>query len=190
MKTQLTLLSIVLCTVLTGCQTANELHYFRQGANYYRLKIKEHSFASRSRYLSGYFDEHAVEKYFSETGQPDSARISKWQPVNGQQGSLVMILSTNSNSISEQIGGIAGNEDLLETVARLSHKDKIEKANELASGIDDLKGIASSIIQAGDIYVNKVTVSNVKSTLNDLVLSIEALTGSKLQITNLNEAKK
>jgi hypothetical protein len=188
MKINILLLSIF---ALTSCQTARELHYFKQGDNYYRLKIKEHSFASRSRYLSGYFNEQAVEKYFSETGHPDSAKVSKWQPIKGdQKGTLVMILSSNSNSISEQIGNMAGNEELLETIARLSHKDKIEKTSQLTSDIDNLKSIRNGLINAGDTYLGKLDATNLTSTIHDLMLSIEAQTQSKLQISNINEAKK
>jgi hypothetical protein len=64
--TTIKLIGIISVTiVLISCQSAKELHYFKTGGNYYRLMIDEKSFASKARYLSGYFDEKAVDKYFS-----------------------------------------------------------------------------------------------------------------------------
>lgn len=61
----------------SGCSTASsERHYFRavdaenKPVNYFRLTIKSSSSLASSRYLSGYFDEQAVDQYFGSFKQP------------------------------------------------------------------------------------------------------------------------
>lgn len=66
--------------VIAGCASSfAEKHFFKsvdqQGytINYYRLKVNGSTFLSSSRYLSGYFDERAVDAYFNQITQPKEA---------------------------------------------------------------------------------------------------------------------
>ncbi|MBL7739586.1 MAG: hypothetical protein JNK14_10220 [Chitinophagaceae bacterium] len=174
--------------IISGCQSARELHYFKSDGNYYRLKINEKSFASKARYLSGYFDERAVDKYFSEMSQPDSAKVVQWLTNHGENVKLVMILSTNSNSISEQIGNLANNEDLLETVARLANKDKIAQSNIANSEIDNYKSMAGNIAAACTTYFATATVTDIKTNISDFLSHLKGNARGKLQLENLNAA--
>lgn len=164
---RLTLLLLTFILVFSGCQVAKELHYFRQGDNYYRLNVKAKAIASKSRYIAGYFDEHAVDNYFSELTKPDSVSfiarksnqttskdIESLEDVSNAK--LVMILSTNSDVVSEQIGNLAQNEQTLEMLARLSNKDKIEENIRLQEELDKVYTQNQGVIQAGDIFISSL----------------------------------
>lgn len=178
----------ILCVIpfIFGCQHVRELHHFRQDGNYYRLKIKECAFASKSRYISGYYDEYAVDNYFGEIAAPDSVKLAaKVERINGEgekcgndNTKLVMILSTNSDVVASQIKTFAKNEETLEMLARLANKDKIEANVELAEELEkqyhtnhimiSLGENLFSDLQPGDstvnekkilLYLNQVAVS-------------------------------
>jgi hypothetical protein len=179
-------LALFVCAIF-GCQSAKELHYFKSGGNYYRLRINESSFASKSRYLSGYFDEKAVDKYFSEMSQPDSGSFTEW--VSGTKGSqLVMILSTNSNSIAEQIGNLASNEALLENIAILANKDKIEQGKANANELKELKQTGESILTAGNAYFPAADSNNIKRNVMDFLDNLRLKVKGKITLNNIDSA--
>ena len=130
-------LSIFFIVILfVSCQGGYEIHYFKSGENYYRLRINESSFASKSRYMGGFYDDKAVDRYFGEMSQPVEKDTTKAKDVQfivpnvsdhtsdqlriDSSKKLVLILSTNSNAISEQIGAFAENDRILEAILRLS----------------------------------------------------------------------
>ncbi len=166
MKKQQTLL-VILFILLSGCQAVKEVHYFKSGENYYRLNVKSRAFASKSRYIAGYFDESAVNNYFSELSQSDSiCFIHKSSTVNGKTESqslenndnreLVMILSTNSDVVSEQIGNLAQNEQTLEVLARLANKEKIQENKMLNIELTEVIDKNKAIVETGKTYINSL----------------------------------
>jgi hypothetical protein len=173
--------------IMSGCQSAKELHYFKSGENYYRLRINESSFASKARYLSGYFDEKAVEKYFSEMSQPDSGKFVEWVSSQGRGSQLVMILSTNSTSIAEQIGQLASNEELLENVAMLANKDKITQSKVSANEMSELIKLKENIITAGDAYFPSADTNNIKNNIKDFLDNMRLNGKGKLSIQTLEQ---
>lgn len=62
-----------------GCASQfSETHYFRSKkdpANYYKLRVHGGTFLASSRYISGYFDEDAVNNYFNEMSQPANGQL-------------------------------------------------------------------------------------------------------------------
>ena len=137
-----------------GCASVHESHYFRSQSgvdqpNYYRVTIDAKGRATKVRYLSGYFDQQAVEQYFSEFAQPANVDIivgknavegggesgegkgsgSTLQPIDPklEDRSLVLILSTNVDEIAAQIGGLAEN---LQVQAALTGLAKGDEAKE------------------------------------------------------------
>ncbi|MBK7806313.1 MAG: hypothetical protein IPJ51_08445 [Saprospiraceae bacterium] len=136
---------LLLIIFFTSCQSGRELHYFKSGENYYRLKIDECTFMTSSRYLSGYFDEGAVDAYFDEIYRPkkDGVETGGFQHLNTGgtlstpgNSKLLILLSTKSEDVSNIVGQIAGSEMTLETIARLANKDLIKKNNTLDYEID------------------------------------------------------
>ena len=64
--------------LLSGCMSSfSERHFFKSEdaygnpVNYYKLSVSGKNFLSSTRYLSGYFDEKAVDAYFNQFSQPD-----------------------------------------------------------------------------------------------------------------------
>ena len=179
---------LILLVLINSCQSARELHYFKSGDNYYRLQINEKSIASKSRYLSGYFDEAAVDKYFSEMGQPDSAKVVEWISNQNKNAQLVMILSTNSNSVAEQIGNLASNEELLETIAMMANKDKLSQGKLSASEMGDLKKMTGDISSAASSYFDNATTSTLKTSIKDFLNNLNLNAKGKLKLENLDSA--
>lgn len=183
MKSKSILLFLTICSsliLLSSCQIVYEVHYLKIGENYYKLNVRSTAIASKSRYMAGYYDESAVDNYFNEMSQKDSLRLLyKKKKVNGKleeeafcndkNTDLVMILSTNSDVVTEQIGNLAQNEQMLEMLARLANKDKIEENKKLNEDITELINENSAIISTGDIYINSLLEDD---TINmDLLLN-------------------
>ncbi|MGZ3861732.1 MAG: hypothetical protein ACXVPN_00395 [Bacteroidia bacterium] len=197
MSTQVKLFFLVgIFLIATACQSAKELHYFKCKGNYYRIQIRESSFASKARYLSGHFDEKAVDNYFGEMSQPnDSVRFISSDGSNiNEKTKLVLILSSNSNSISDQIGALADNEDLLYTIAKLANKDKITESNILQEQIQNAYKQAANVITAGDSYIGGMDplAQDGKKQILDFLLILKGINAgsvSNLDAT-INEFKK
>ena len=75
---------ILLMSSAVGCASyINETHYFRSYTedkdhvpnNYYKVVVDGYTFGSSARYLAGYFDETAVDSYFSEFSQPTNGKL-------------------------------------------------------------------------------------------------------------------
>ncbi|MBL8300014.1 MAG: hypothetical protein JNN30_16870 [Rhodanobacteraceae bacterium] len=158
---------LLLAASLNGCATFSEVHFFASGPNaeternYFRLKISGNARFSSARYISGYYDERAVDLFFNEmrgssvcdgdcktAPEPDpdkkvilhnenydkySGRDSsggKITPLDpDQHGTLVMILSTNANVISDTIGTFAQSNILADSVARMQHSHTLDRAD-------------------------------------------------------------
>lgn len=179
--------SIALCS----CANIYEVHYFKDKIssssstkiipNYYRVEIRGHSFLSSSRYLSGYFDQSAINLYFNEFTQPTNGKLfgneestSAFTDEKGNE--LVLIFSTNSKAVSDQIGAIAKNQVVLNSAATLVQKDKIESAQQLKRDLNTVDSDIENFILQSDLYLKdlsqknptemKLNVSQLNNTLN------------------------
>ncbi|MBK8505286.1 MAG: hypothetical protein IPL46_25665 [Saprospiraceae bacterium] len=206
--TTTTLLVLIVGVMLISCQSGRELHYFKEGPNYYRLKINEYAFLSRSRYVSGYFDEVAVDRSFGEIYRADSITfISEPSPVKADSSSenalkrdesakLVMILSTNSDVVAEQIGSLAKNEETLELMARLANKDVIQDNQNLKIQKDEIVEKNSSLIIAANTFINTIDTNLVKTdslylaeSIRSFLNHLTATNGENVILNNLKEAE-
>jgi hypothetical protein len=165
--------------------------------------VKARAFASKSRYIAGYFDEKAVDYYFSELSKNDSVSfIAKKTTVKGEPETetlsnndntkLVMILSTNSDVVSNQIGNLAQNEQTLEMLARLANKEKIAENAKLNQELSDVYSQNDGIIKTGEKYIinlNTKDKGNVSLLLNYLNY-IAAIKGYNYNFKTLNDAVK
>ena len=204
--------SVCLClfsiVILLSCQSGRELHYFKEGPNYYRLKIKEYAFLSSSRYVSGYFDEVAVDKYFGEIYRADSLTFisepskaktdSTYESALKKEKSskLVMILSTNSDVVAEQIGSLAKNEETLELMARLANKDIIAENQNLNIQKEAMLGKNASLMVAANTFINTIDTSLVNNdtsylaeTIRSFINHLTAVNGENVIVNDLNEAE-
>jgi len=135
--------AVLLISINIGCVAdINEHHYFKSSKdkdglpnNFYKVNVSGFTFGSSARYLAGYFDEKAVDSYFSEFAQPEKGKfpapgIEPLDPnLKGRQ--LILILSSNSDEVATQIGAISDNEKLGRALNRMINKDKFLTARQL-----------------------------------------------------------
>src|SRR5262245_32886513 len=139
-----TCLLVLTAMATTGCLSElGEQHFFKSvdalgnPINYYRLSVQGSTVLTSARYVSGYFDERAVAAYFSEMAQPAKAKFEDTVADDGQvvaldpkgrDRQLVLLLSSNSDEIANQIGGLAQNEEIAATLTRLAQRDTLRDA--------------------------------------------------------------
>lgn len=159
--------------LLVSCSTINEVHYFKDKinetsdtptktvANYYKVQIKGYSFLSSSRYVSGYFDQNAINLYFNEFAQPEKGKLFEKSPdggfTNETGNELVLILSTNAKAISDQIGNISKNQVILNSAASLVQDGKIKEAQKLKMDLSTLNVDTNNFIFQSDAYLNGIS---------------------------------
>jgi len=140
-------------SLVSGCATAfKENHYYqsispktRKVTNYYRLTVKGYAAMSSARYVSGYYDERAVDLYFNEVKvaessekdtssqtlfssdlkDPGTSDVIKPLSPDTQHGAFVMILSTNAASVSRAIGQFAENQVVADAITNLANRDAL-----------------------------------------------------------------
>jgi hypothetical protein len=143
--------SMLLLLLSVSCASFHEEHYFvardKTGTpiNFFRVRIAGNTGLSRMRYVSGYFDERAVDLYFNEIKNPSNAASSgEIAPlfVSGQKdpgsetiltpltpaeghGALLMIFSSNPNSVANTIGEFAENQQAADAITNLLNHQKI-----------------------------------------------------------------
>lgn len=147
----------ILC--LIGCANFEEDHYFRAGSdeasgkeNYVRVRVKGSAQLSTARYIAGYYDERAVDLFFNEikVNQNDANAVApifddKDMPpgndnagtvrVDDPNGTFVMILSTNANSVANTIGNFAASNAAAAAITNIINKDAMEESLESEADI-------------------------------------------------------
>ncbi|MGX7668918.1 hypothetical protein [Flavobacterium pedocola] len=176
-----------------SCSTFHETHYFKDNvvsvkneklvSNYYKVNISGFSFLSSSRYLSGYFNQEAIDLYFNEIKQPADAKIFNTEEKNGNQAlvtnedgnELVLIFSTNAKAISDQIGNIAKNQVVLNSLAVITQKEKLMEATEVQNKISDADSDIQNFILQTDLYLDNLDAkpkNEIKTTVNQYLNSV------------------
>ena len=146
--------------------------------NYYRLEVYGSTDLSSSRYLSGYFDPDAVASYFGEisasaddqkfptaaqnaasgatqttksatTPQPvQDANLTSVDPrKQGRQ--LVMLLSSNSEAIADELGELASSKDLAVSIAAFAASSRSNQSQEAALATSAERSDAGRIMAFG-----------------------------------------
>lgn len=144
----------------------SESHFFKSEdgngnpINYYRLKVSGNNFLSSTRYVSGYFDEKAVDAYFSQFSQPDKGLFddkiktddSSVKPLNDALSSrkLVLLLSSNSDTIAQQIGQFANNQAVMADLTRLVYRDHIKEAQSAKTSAELQQMRGKALADIGD----------------------------------------
>lgn len=144
--------SVLITSLLSaGCVTSfGEEHFYQlkdpntgKVTNYFRLTVDGYASMSSARYVSGYYDERAVDMFFNELkikptsstasstgelfvdGQTNPGTTGKITPLSpsNANGALVMILSTNASSVTNTIGQFAEGQVVAEAVSNLANRD-------------------------------------------------------------------
>jgi len=168
----LLLVTLLMVALVGCSSTFHETHFFKSEsqpneiANYYRLTVSGTTIFSSSRYLSGYFDEEIVNDYFNEIGQPDKGKlIPIGQPKNEEtklsnsnssvtttaqskstqntkNASLLLLLSSNSDEISNQLGALSQSQEFTASLTKLMAPSHFQADDAAASllRIDKIRG--------------------------------------------------
>lgn len=198
-----------------GCSSGfQEVHYFKsetapgETPNYYRLTVKGNTFISSSRYLSGYFDERAVDTYFNEFRQPEQGRL---QPADApdasketvkpltassegvEDGVLVLLLSTNSDDVANQLGAIAVSQDMFVSVAGLANAPALQAAAESKAQLSADQSRARSLATLADRQIaaldDSASQSEAQAKLLEFVNRAAADLGATQPFASLAEAE-
>jgi len=149
-------------SLLSGCATGfKEDHYFQsvspktgEVTNYYRLRVRGRASGTSARYVSGYYDERAVDLFFNEVkvGQtpedadgtrtifsadlkdPGTQDTIKPLSPDDAHGAFVMILSTNASSVARAIGQFAENQVVADAVTNLANREQILRDTSASRG--------------------------------------------------------
>lgn len=216
--------SVIACFLLSACATSfKEDHYFQlmdpksPGAvtNYYRLKVSGYGALSSARYVSGYYDERAVDLFFNELKidttpdpalnggstrllfqdqlkSPGSDEIIK--PLEpGRHGAFVMILSTNASSVARTIGQFAENQVVADAITNLMNRDVLlSGANEARVSSERANAAATEVarliglVPSGDSPSREATESALVRVLSTIATD---LAGAPQSFATLNEAQ-
>jgi hypothetical protein len=141
--------------LLPGCATTFKEHHYYQSvtpegkvSNFYRLTVSGYAAMSSARYISGYYDERAVDIYFDELKikqtneteplktifradlkDPGSQDVIKPLSPSKEHGTFVMILSTNAASVSQTIGQFSENQVVADAITNLANRDTLLRAS-------------------------------------------------------------
>ena len=140
---------LAICAMLTsGCISAfNERHHFQtvdsdgEATNYYRLDVVGYTVFSGARYVSGYYDERAVDQFFDEVQlgpttsespdedpeDPKNPEDSTFRPLspNADNGAFVMVLSSDASAVTSTIGQFAENQIVAQAITNIANRDLI-----------------------------------------------------------------
>jgi hypothetical protein len=153
MKTAIPIIIMVIGLIMSGCTASiNETHYFAsfnkasdtptEPVNFFRLKVHGSASFSSARYLTGFYDERAVDLFFNEI-RSDKQNNTKLFDANLKEpvtqdsikplspstsnGAYVLIMSTSADSIANAIGSFAESEVVAEAITNLIAKEKIKE---------------------------------------------------------------
>lgn len=163
-----------LVAMVAGCSQFKETHYLRSvdangnPVNYYRVRVKGNTGLSSSRFLSGYFDETAVDTYFGEYVQPEHARFPTTRPAaetaSGEAGlragneslegrSLLFLLSSNSDDVATGIQSLAQSETVTATLTRMLGRDRLKASGDAAASLARATSQGKDVAALGDTLV-------------------------------------
>lgn len=193
---------------LSGCYSQfKEVHYFKDKLkpfpNYYKLRISGFTFLASSRYLSGYFDENAVNEYFNEFTQKDNGRLfekdekqdKSLEPLSPslKDKRLVMMLSSNSDAIATQIGSLVETQQTMDALGQLLNREGATSLLEIESDQKMYEANWRSVQALGDQMIGTlnpatVTPAQAEAMLLEFVNTLARELGNKTPFTNLNDA--
>ena len=218
----------LLISANVGCASdIDQVHYFRSlpdkdthvPHNFYKVTVSGSTLWSSSRYLAGYFDESAVDSYFSEFSQPEKGKFPLGhttstaanpekpktsspeiiEPLDSKlRGTqLIMILSSNSDEVAAQIGAIADNKKLGLALSRLLNKDKLLTARQLdqdakllTSRQRDLAATGKGWIGDLDENVSKESKDTARGNTLQYLNEIAAVLGNTVPFKTPEDATK
>jgi hypothetical protein len=148
-------LAAAVLIVFSACSTFQEKHYFRsedaltgKPVNYFRLTVAGSSAWTKSRYVSGFYDERAVDLFFNETKTNNDDDVKKIfltdQIAPGttekivplapdQHGTFLMIFSSNSKAVTDTLGQFAESQVVADAVTNILNRKEIRESRRSAA---------------------------------------------------------
>lgn len=156
LETQVKFVALSLFIVASsGCTGFVENHYFEVShtgpagqlgdKNYLRIRVEGDAYLSSARYVSGYYDERAVDLFFNElkvsSGKqtdnrplfsdnlksPGSDTVIKPLDPGAEHGAFVMVFSSNAKAITNAIGQFAENQVVADAITNLANQDTVRR---------------------------------------------------------------
>lgn len=169
-------LLLVVCT--GGCAFFDETHFFKQAIpqedtpNYFRLRVTGSAQFSSARYISGYYDERAVDLFFNEINisgagtqernlfKADLKSPGSTEPIlpldpKLEHGRLVMLLSTNASGVANAIGAFAESQITSDAITNLVNRSAIESGQRVAADLRQSRARSAAVIGDLDELVGK-----------------------------------
>jgi hypothetical protein len=140
---------------LSACTSFSEDHFFQSRAvgtakptNYFRVRVSGSACLSAARFVSGYYDERAVDLFFNEIKlaggestnvtkvfedqqkDPGTDEVIKPLTPSAQNGTLVMLLSTNARAVADAIGQFAENQLVADAITNIANRDIVRQLRE------------------------------------------------------------
>jgi hypothetical protein len=180
-------------SLLLGCAHALETHYFKsidtstgKPTNYYKVTIRARSAFASSRYISGYFDDATVDRYFGETSQPSKAAFRQDTGENPvvsldkrlEDRKLVILFSSNSDDIVGQIQTIADGRELSALIAGFTNKDLLISAERAKADAREQAAVVTLLATAGDQLANALNPDDAQATHTALLEHVNKLASS------------
>ena len=152
------LLPAVLLAVLlavSGCTSFSQVYHFQSAAsgsdlpNFFRVKVEGDAQTAKARFLAGFYDERAVDLYFSEIKSngselrklfsndlkaPGEDTVIKPLTPDQGRGTFVMIFSTNPKAVADTIGNFAESQVVADALTNLINRREVDAARLLTAG--------------------------------------------------------
>lgn len=205
-------------TLLLGCSSqTKEHHYFatfnetapgvRVPTQFFRVNVEGGSEFANARYLTGYFDERAISLFFNEMKSPANGKIFyddqknpgtdvKLTPLNAPngEGTFVLIMSTNADSIASTIGSFAESQVVADSMTRVLNRDRYKAKVHSDAMVSIHKAEAGAIFSRVDAQTKMAkgaasgdaAASNYKRALTALA---QGLGYTGLEFTSVEEAQ-
>jgi hypothetical protein len=153
-----TLCLVFLGLLSVGCSSVfTETHYFKASdpntgdpVNYFKVEVTGSGAAVRSRYVSGYYDERAVDLFFNEL-KTEAATAGDIGPIfnamtepgtdvtvkplspGPDRGAFIMFFSANAKAAADAIGSFAENQAVADAITNILNRGTIREQRTLAA---------------------------------------------------------
>lgn len=211
---------VLLGILAAGCSsTFTETHYFKASdpatgdpVNYFKVEVTGTGSLVRSRYVSGYYDERAVDLFFNEL-KTEAATAGDIGPIfksatepgtdvtvkplspGPDRGAFIMFFSANAKAAADAIGSFAENQAVADGITNILNRGTIRDQRRLAAAhtvsaarnsatLAELEALFAEVPDPAASVDEEATKSAYVRILNAIARSL----GSDPEFTNFDEA--
>jgi len=212
------LLLVVLITLLgaTSCVTLKEDYYLASAPssednypNYFRIEVRGWAALSSARYIAGVYDDRAVTMFFNEAErsgdnvsvrplfkkdlkEPGGEQLKPLSPTV-DNGTFVMVLSTNAKAVTDAIGQFADNQVAADAISRLVSGSRFEELNDASQAADRTlrrgSAVAAEIGALFDLVPASPDAAEAERRFLDILTAIARAKGASAGFDTLKSAE-